>query len=60
MLAYLKTDGPMPGEYLELMLCRDVYHCTPMELANVPLTTIMRHLTCLRQEARIRRMDHGK
>jgi hypothetical protein len=40
---------------MELVLCRDVYHCTPVELARVPLTTLTAHLTCLDVEAEVRR-----
>lgn len=36
------------------MLCRDVYHCTPVDLARIPLPTILSHLTCLNVEAEAR------
>jgi len=39
--------GQPPPEYLELILCRDVYHCTPVALAEVPMTKVLTHLTCL-------------
>lgn len=38
-------DDP-PYEYLELIACRDLYHCTPSELAAVPLKKVLAHLTC--------------
>ena len=49
------AKGPQPWAYMELVLCRDVYHCTPVELARVPLTTLTAHLTCLDVEAEVRR-----
>lgn len=42
----------MPSEYLELFLCRDVYHCTPVELAEVPYETVRDHLAVLSAESR--------
>lgn len=52
MFANLLTDGPMPDEYLELILCRDVYHCTPVALAEVPYDIVRDHLTVLSAEGR--------
>jgi hypothetical protein len=49
-MQHLWTHGPQPPELLELRLCRDVYHCTPVQLAEVPLPTILAHLTCLHAE----------
>lgn len=37
-----------------LQLCRDVYHCTPVDLERIPLETILEHLTCLQVEAQAR------
>jgi hypothetical protein len=45
----------MPLEYLELFLCRDVYHCTPVELSKVPLPKILTHLTVLDIEAKMQK-----
>jgi hypothetical protein len=45
---------------MELVLCRDVYHCTPVELAQVPLTTLTAHLTCMDVEAEIKRRRKSK
>ena len=61
MLVHLWTDGPMPGDYLELVLCRDVYHCPPQQLP--PVSQILRHLVCLDVEAKVREMrskPHGR
>lgn len=41
-------------EYVELVLCRDVYHCTPLELAKQPLKKVMRHLACLEVEGKVK------
>jgi len=35
-----------------MILCRDVYHCTPVELRRVPLAKIMEHIACLAGESR--------
>lgn len=53
-MEHLWTKGPCPPEYLELILCRDVYHCTPHVLRQIPLEDILTHLTCLRIEAEVR------
>lgn len=53
-MAHLWTKGPCPPEYLELILCRDVYHCTPQALRLIPLEDILTTLTCLRVEAEVR------
>jgi len=47
---------------MELVLCRDVYHCTPLELAQVPAVTLLEHLTCMDVEAQVakRRQKRGK
>ena len=50
---WLKTGQP-PAEYVSLVLCRDVYHCTPVALREVPLVDILPHLTCLGVEGRVR------
>ena len=49
--AHLGTKAPMPIEYLELVLCRDIYHCTP---ANLPdWQTISEHLALMAIEAEV-------
>jgi hypothetical protein len=53
MTAHLAAGWPMPPEYLELVLCRDVYHCPPAQLPDA--RTVNRHLTCLGIEARLKR-----
>lgn len=49
--------GPQPTRYLELVLCRDVYHCTPVQLREIPMPIILEHLTCLAMEARAKRAN---
>jgi hypothetical protein len=57
VLAALWLRQPPPPEYLELLLCRDVYHCPPTELARVPLATVLAHLACLDAEAQVREAE---
>lgn len=45
----------MPLEYLELILCRDVYHCPPSQLP--PWHVIARHLVMLNAEALVRNLN---
>jgi hypothetical protein len=40
----------LPDEYVELFLCRDVYHCTPSELGEQDYVTVMNHLSCIAAE----------
>lgn len=50
---------PVPADLSELILCRDVYHCTPVELAKVPYETILRHWTVMEAEAQVRGLKSG-
>jgi hypothetical protein len=43
----------MPLEYLELVLCRDVYHCPPSQLP--PWHRIKKHLTIMEVEAQVQK-----
>ncbi len=52
---HLWTKGPPPWEYIELVLCRDVYHCTPVELSHIPAEIVMRHLAVLGIEGEVNR-----
>lgn len=50
---YLWTGGiDPPEEYIELYLCRDVFHCTPDQLPD--LGTILRFLTVLGAENHVK------
>ena len=53
MLAHLWTDEPAPLEYIELMMCRDVYHCAPKDLP--PWHVIKRHIAIMEVEADVRK-----
>lgn len=46
----------VPVEYVTLVLCRDVYHCLPSQLRKEPLTPVLKHLTCIDIEAKVRSM----
>jgi hypothetical protein len=53
----LHTQGrPAPWEYVELMLCRDIYHCTPGELDKQDPIKVLRHLEALSGEAVVRKL----
>jgi hypothetical protein len=56
LLHHLWTRGPQPPEYLSLILCRDVYHCTPAALEEQSLDAVNDHLLCLQLEAEVRQM----
>lgn len=52
MADHLWTGGPPPPEYVELILCRDVYHCPPSELDRQDTARVEAHLVCLEWEAK--------
>lgn len=58
LVAHLEAGAPCPGEYLELFLCRDVYHCPPQMLP--PLSKILPHLTCIAEENRHRERERKR
>lgn len=41
---------PMPREYIEFILCRDVYHCTPSELDQEDAVKVEQHIRFLELE----------
>ena len=51
MQVHLETDGPIPSEYLELVLCRDVYHCPPDVLDRQDASRVLTHILCASMEA---------
>ena len=55
MKAHLWVDAPMPPEYVELYLIREVYHAWPLP---DPLT-VGRHLVMLAAESEVRRKNGG-
>lgn len=57
-MAHLHVGKDAPPEYVEFILCRDVYHCTPQALREIPIADVMTALTCLKAEGKIRKL-HG-
>lgn len=51
---FIPGANPPPPEYIELILCRDIYHCTPVQLREVPIADILRTLTLLKAEGKVR------
>jgi hypothetical protein len=51
----LWIDAPPPAEYVRLVLCRDVYHCPPTALDDVPLRVILEDLAMISAERDVRR-----
>lgn len=51
-----KEKREMPWEYVQLRLCRDVYHCTPSALDEEDWATVQTHLRLLDVEARAKEM----
>lgn len=49
--AHLWTQSAMPIEYLELVLCRDIYHCTPANLPDWQIIT--EHLALMAIESEV-------
>jgi hypothetical protein len=41
-------------EYIRLVMCRDVYHCTPTELEAVPWRVIQEDLVMMQIERKVR------
>ncbi len=55
LVEFLHTGiGQPPSEWLTLILCRDIYHCRPSELADEPLAPVLQHVTLLSAEAAVR------
>ena len=50
----------MPWEYIELILCRDIYHCTPSELYEQPVDVINMHLALIGVEKRVEEFRNQK
>lgn len=47
---HLHTGEPAPPEFIRLVLCRDIYHCTPVQLRQVPLSDVLETLATLSAE----------
>lgn len=57
VIAALWTRTKVPLEYLELILCRDVFHCPPTVLYAQPTDAIMNALACLSAEEYVREQE---
>lgn len=60
VIAALWVQGAPPPDYVDLLLCRDVFHCRPSELAQEDADDILRALACLSAEAYIRAAEENK
>ncbi len=47
-------------EYIRLIMCRDVYHCTPTELEAVPWRIIQQDITMMHVERTVRARRNKK
>jgi len=56
----LWVDAPPPPPYVDLILMRDVFHCTPAELAVQDADAILEVLACLGAEAFVEKSRKGK
>ena len=43
-----------PPEYLDLVLCRDVYHCTPSQLDREDGERVLMHIALLNAESKVK------
>lgn len=53
MAAHLWSNAPPPWEYVELVLCRDVYHCTPSQLRKENAEDVFAHLEMIGMENQV-------
>ena len=49
--------GQAPAAYVRLLLCREVYHCTPSQIKREKLRDILQDLACMEVEGQKRRVD---
>lgn len=50
---------PVPWEYVEYVLCRHVFYCTPAVLRTIDPQDILNALTIIEVEAEIRNLHAG-
>lgn len=55
----LWTSGPLPPEYVDLVLMRDIFHCTPSELYEQSAEDVSTVLTLLQAEDVVQRLRHN-
>lgn len=54
LTSYLHTgSGKPPWEYVELILCRDIYSCTPSELDEQDWQRVLGHMLALSIENKV-------
>ena len=58
--AYLMGGGDPPPEYIDLFLCRDVFHCTPSELYDEDASVVQTFLDVLDAEGQYQKMKARK
>jgi len=58
--AHLWVGEEAPMEYIRLIMCRDVYHCTPTELEAVPWRVIQEDLAMMQIERTVRTRRNKK
>lgn len=56
------TKRALPWIWNEFRLCRDVYHCTPLELDEQPIDRVQMHIRLLNleTEAEALRQQHAR
>ena len=59
-MAHLWTGATAPVEYIEFILCRDVYHCTPSQLRQERTTDLLMHIHILSVESEVKRLRGRK
>jgi hypothetical protein len=47
--------GDLPWEYVEMRLCRDVYHCLPSELDREDWGRVRMHMAMMEAETKVPR-----
>lgn len=58
LIAHLWThSGSPPAEYIEYILCKEVYHCRPSELRAESFSDILKTLVVMGIEGRIRKRE---
>ena len=55
--ALFTHSGDPPWPYVELRLCRDVYHCTPSQLDEEDWDTVKTHLALMGAEDDVRKAE---
>lgn len=55
-MTFLWTGGGKgaPPDYTDLILCRDVYHCTPSQLDAEDGSRVLMHLALLNAESKVK------